>query len=203
VAIDFQNKRGVNLADAIYEKDSINLRTLRYHLRISGITNEFLSLTGGTGGSYHLTGSTIIDNVYSTNFSASTIYSGSTNLYDIFLTSAYIPSINLFDGINTYTANTLGGTSVNVTGLSIANISVSGYSTFNNVYATSVTANTISGNTIFGNKFLAFNETPLNLPIINYTPLSLNDGDTWISYVGGILSLNVRFSGITHNVEIS
>jgi hypothetical protein len=71
--------------------------------------------------------------------SADTIYSGSTDLYDIFLTTAPDgDKTRVQNGTNTFTGGTANEPTVNVTGLTIDNITVSGISSFNSLSATTI-----------------------------------------------------------------
>jgi len=104
-------------------------------------SKNFLPLSGGT-----VTGLTTFNaGVSAVTISAGTIYSGSTDLYDIFGSggggSGDITRVQ--GGINTFTGGTDNYPEVNVTGLSIDNITVSGDSSFNELSATTI----YSGNT--------------------------------------------------------
>ena len=87
---DFNNNRAKNLANPKYGKDAINLRSTKKLLSdFTGnthVTGDYLPLSGGTGGPYIFTGATLVDSFSATTISGGTIYSGATNLYDIFLT---------------------------------------------------------------------------------------------------------------------
>ena len=94
------------------------------------IDNNFLPLSGGT-----VTG----DSYFNASLSANTFYSGSTDLYDIFLTTGNSGDITrLQDGINTFTGGTPNEPTVNITGLTLDNIYVSGNSSFNSISATTI-----------------------------------------------------------------
>ena len=87
-----------------------------------------------------------IGNTFSANtVSGGTLYSGSTNLYDIFAT---VPDQNdvtrVQNGTNTYTGGTATLPTVNVSALTINTIIASGSSTFTG----GLSANTLSGGTI-------------------------------------------------------
>ncbi|MFA5067728.1 MAG: hypothetical protein WC466_06825, partial [Candidatus Izemoplasmatales bacterium] len=84
-------------------------------------------------------------------FSAGTIYSGSTNLYDIFLTSAPASdTTRIQQGLNTYTGGTDNYPTVNISAATLDNISVSGASSLGVVSATTI----ISGSTNLYDIFL-------------------------------------------------
>lgn len=81
------------------------------------------------------------------SLSASTICSGSTNLYDIFATlGASGPTGTTFvqSGTNTFTGGTESLPTVNITSATLANLSTSGTNTANSFFAT-----TLSGGTIY------------------------------------------------------
>jgi hypothetical protein len=129
----------------------------------------FLNLSGGT-----VTG----DTLFTQNLSASTIFSGSTDLSDIF--SSISTSINtgatrVQDGINTFTAGTQFFPTVNITGISIDNISVSGASMFN-----ALTATTISGGTIYSG---ATNLSDVITSLVSASDTFVQDGTN--TFTGG------------------
>ena len=100
---------------------------------ISACTNNiltgFLPISGGT-----LTGS-----LSATSISATSIFSGSTDLSLLFAVMGSDGDITrVQDGINTFTAGTGNFPSVNVTGLSIDNLTVSGTSDLNILSAETV-----------------------------------------------------------------
>lgn len=88
-------------------------------------------------------------NVHATSISGGTLFSGSTNLYDIFSTgtpggaSTYVQN-----GTNTYTGGTLYAPTVNVSALTINTLVASGSSQLAEVTATSLSAITFSAGTI-------------------------------------------------------
>ena len=87
--------------------------------------------------------------------SATTLYSGSTDISDLF---APISSIHnktyVQNGINTFTGGTENNPTINVTGLSIDNISVSGESSFQELSATTI----YSGGTDVSDLFISVND---------------------------------------------
>ena len=104
--------------------------------RVSGGINIS---TGGTANNpiVNLDDDISLSSVSATTLSGGTIYSGSTDLSDIFLTTAdgnYITRVS--SGINTFTGGTGNNPTVNITGLTVDNISVSGVSSFQSVSAT-------------------------------------------------------------------
>lgn len=101
---------------------------------ISGLTSGS-SFTGGTVDNITVTGGTVLSSTSIATLSADTIYSGSTNLYDIFLTTA---DGNDITRVQPGTNITTGGTGNNP----IVNLS-------DNVIINSLSATTISGGTIY------------------------------------------------------
>ena len=84
------------------------------------LNREFLNLSGGT-----VTG----DTLFTANLSATTIFSGSTNLGDL-LNSVVSGGTKVSSGINTFTAGTVLNTSINITGASLDNLYTSGNTNF-------------------------------------------------------------------------
>ena len=87
----------------------------------SGSTGNFLPLSGGTvtGDSYFTQGLSAF------TFSAGTINSGSTNLYDIFITGAHT---HVQNGLNTYTGGTPSAPSVNISAATLSYVSATTFS---------------------------------------------------------------------------
>ncbi len=104
-------------------------------------SDSFLSLTGGT-----VTGNTNIIG----NLSANTLFSGSTNLYDIFSTTSSSDVTRVQPGLNTYTGGTGNLPTVNISALTISTLVASGSSQLGETTATSISGGTISGGTISG-----------------------------------------------------
>jgi hypothetical protein len=69
-------------------------------------------------------------------FSAETIYSGSTNLYDIFSTSSDTTRVQ--GGLNIYTGGTSSSPTVNISAATLDNITVSGNAEFSSVQINSI-----------------------------------------------------------------
>lgn len=111
------------------------------------INNNFNALAESAGqNNFSALTSSIIS---ATTISASTIYSGSTNLYNIFLTSADGNDITRVQpGLNTYTGGTANLPTLNVTGGTFYNLTVTGNSSFQGFTATTVSATTITSSTI-------------------------------------------------------
>lgn len=115
------------------------------------IKREFLNLSGGT-----VSG----DTLFTQSLSASTFYSGATDLSDI-IGSIYVSfdtgTTRVQNGINTYTGGTQQYPTINVTGITIDNINVSGNSYFITLYSVNLSGGTIySGatniNSLFADK---------------------------------------------------
>ena len=109
--------------------------------------------TGGTANNpiVNLDDNISLNSVSANTLSGATIYSGSTDLYDIFLTNADGNDITrVQNGINTFTGGTENNPTINVTALTIDNITVSGDSSFDSVSATTI----YSGSTDLSDIFL-------------------------------------------------
>ena len=148
------------------------------------ISREFLNLSGGT-----VSGNTL----FSANLSASTIYSGSTNLYDIFQSvGTDNDHTHLQNGTNTFTGGTASLPTVNVTALTISDITISGNSILNTLTATTVSGGTIysgatdlydifqivgsdTDHTHLQNGTNTFTGGTSSLPNINVTALTISD----------------------------
>jgi hypothetical protein len=142
------------------------------------------------------------DDILLNSISASTLYSGTTNLSDLFLFKS--DKTFLQNGINTFTAGTSSAQSVNVTALTINTIVASGNSNFNTLSATTLSAGTInSGSTnlydIFAlpsqistnnNGINTFTAGTSNFQSINVTGLSINN----ISVSGNFPIKNISWS---------
>lgn len=147
-------------------------------------TSQSVNVTALTINTITASGSSNFNTLSATTFSAGTINSGSTNLYDIFATPAQISTNN--NGINTFTAGTANFQSINVTGLSINNITVSGVSSFFNLSATSLSAITfysgstdlsllIPAQTLVQNGINTFTGGTSSRPTVNITALTINN----------------------------
>jgi hypothetical protein len=121
-----------------------------------------VNITAATLNTLTVSGSTSLSSV-----SATTIYSGSTDLSLLFQTIANDNNdiTRVQNGLNTYTGGTGNLPTVNISALTINNITVSGSSSFN-----TLTANTISGGTFFSGS------TPLENIIQNY----ITGSDTFV-----------------------
>lgn len=117
--------------------------------------------TGGTvsaGNNIEVSGVTVslqnnisLNSVSANTISGATLYSGSTNLYDIFLTTSDGNDITrVQNGLNTYTGGTGNNPTINVSGLTVNNINVSGISVFNTLSAnTNIYLNNLPVSRIF------------------------------------------------------
>ena len=127
----------------------------------SNIQNGLNTYTGGTSflptvnisaatlDNLIVSGGTTLGTLSATTISGGTLYSGSTNLYDIFAT---VPDQNditrVQPGTNTYTGGTPNNPTVNVSALTINSITASGGSNFSTLSATTLSASTyFSGST--------------------------------------------------------
>lgn len=126
-----QGEFAVNTADKkIFSYDGSNI--FEYG------TNSFLGLSGGTiNGNFNVTGSSFFQTI-----SATTMVSGSTNLYNIFQAiGPETPSTLIQNGLNTYTGGTIEFPTVNISSATLNSLSVSGNSNFNNITATTYYGN--------------------------------------------------------------
>jgi len=102
---------------------------------IKPINTDYLKLSGGT-----VSG----DTYFSQNLSASTIISGSTDLYNIFQTiGSDLPGTLIQNGLNTYTGGTIANPTVNISAATLNNLSVSGETLLGTISAATI----VSGNT--------------------------------------------------------
>ena len=111
--------------------------------------------TGGTENNpvVNLDDDISLNSVSANTLSGATIYSGSTDLYDIFLTNADGNDITrVQNGINTFTGGTENNPTINVTALTIDNITVSGDSSFDSVSATTIYSGSTDLSDIFATK---------------------------------------------------
>ena len=152
--------------------------------------------------------------------SATTIISGSTNLYDIFSVSDDITRVQ--NGLNTYTGGTDNYPTVNISAATLDNLSVSGASSLGIVSATTLTANTIYTHTISGMSPVYVNDVIVSNASISATSISLEAGTTSKPFVqlnsgellttvvpGAIefknddmyISLNTPYSGTTYTSQ--
>lgn len=116
-------------------------------------TFQSVNISGLTINNINVSGSSVFNTLSAVTLSASTIISGSTNLYGIFqpignyvTTSQLSSNIN---GINTFTAGTANAQSINVTGLTIDNLRVTGATTLGSVTATTYYSGTSELSTLF------------------------------------------------------
>jgi len=134
-------------------------------------------------------GTSIGGNSIATNVSATTFYSGSTNLQNVIqnmitgVTTGITSTIQ--NGLNTYTGGTGFLPTINVSALTIDNINVSGTSMFTG----GLSANTLSGGTIYsGNTDVSLLfATPANISLIN-SQLITKANLSGATFTGGIIS---------------
>jgi len=105
------------------------------HTRVQGGTNIS---TGGTASVpiINLDDDITLNSVSATTISASTLYSGTTDLSNLFQLKGEDIYTRVQNGLNTYTGGTAIAPTVNVSGLTIDNITVSGESSFQALSAT-------------------------------------------------------------------
>lgn len=123
---------------------------------VSGSSNIDSVQTGSLPSEYTIylksgiTVNSVVANIFSggtgtfSSVSATTFYSGSTDLSTLFQLAGAEDITRVQSGLNTYTGGTVNFPSVNVSALTIDNIIVSGSSRFNSLSAT-----TLSGGTIY------------------------------------------------------
>ena len=112
---------------------------------IQPIKREFLNLSGGT-----VTGDTVFtQGLYANSLSGGTLYSGSTNLENIFLTPGQLSSTTLSQGSNISLQQIGNDYQISVVDSpSFDNIDFSGTSTGGNINALNITGDTIYANTV-------------------------------------------------------
>lgn len=112
---------------------------------IQPIKREFLNLSGGT-----VTGDTVFtQGLYANSLSGGTLYSGSTNLENIFLTPGQLSSTTLSQGSNVSLQQIGNDYQISVVDSpSFDNIDFSGTSTGGNINALNITGDTIYANTV-------------------------------------------------------
>lgn len=112
---------------------------------IQPIKREFLNLSGGT-----VTGDTVFtQGLYANSLSGGTLYSGSTNLENIFLTPGQLSSTTLSQGSNVSLQQIGNDYQISVVDSpSFDNIDFSGTSTGGNINALNITGDTIYVNTV-------------------------------------------------------
>jgi len=112
---------------------------------IQPIKREFLNLSGGT-----VTGDTVFtQGLYANSLSGGTLYSGSTNLENIFLTPGQLSSTTLSQGSNVSLQQVGADYQISVVDSpSFDNIDFSGTSTGGNINALNITGDTIYANTV-------------------------------------------------------
>jgi len=167
-----------------------------------------VNITGGTFDNISVSGASLFDTL-----SASTIYSGGTNLEDVIISLILSGDTSdvtrVGNGINTFTGGTDNNPTVNVTGGTFDNIIVSGEAAFNTLSATTFysgstdlgffindlnvskydkTGGTITGNvSITGDLEVLGTATTLNTEVVQSKDnnIDLNYGGTHLSAVGG------------------
>ena len=112
---------------------------------IQPIKREFLNLSGGT-----VTGDTVFtQGLYANSLSGGTLYSGSTNLENIFLTPGQLTATTLSEGSNVSLQQAGADYQISVVDSpSFDNIDFSGTSTGGNIDALNITGDTIYASTL-------------------------------------------------------
>ena len=123
------------------------------------------------------------------SLSANTIYSGTTNLYDIFATAGDVGDITRVQyGLNTYTGGTANNPTINISGATLDNLNVSGETSLGSISATTIISGTTNLYDIFGvggGGHTIFSQTSVtgltqreNLRFVDYLKASDDDPDT-------------------------
>ena len=113
-----------------------------------------VNISGGTLDNINVSGISIFNSITAITISGGIIYSGGTNLSDIFATSVSGDVTRVQNGLNTYTGGSVHYPTINVSGLTIDNINVSGGSVFESLSANSLSASSYySGSTPLGEVF--------------------------------------------------
>lgn len=145
--------------------------------QLTGISSDF---TGGTViGETNFTGGASVNTLSAITFSASTIYSGNTNLYDIFLTSADGNDITRIQpGININTGGTENNPIINLD---------------DNIIISSISASTISGAT------LNLNSLSSTTTATTYNNLVIDSGGNVMKNNQFYIGVNFESTGVTWN----
>jgi hypothetical protein len=138
---------------------------------IQPIKREFLNLSGGT-----VTGNTVFaQGLYANGLSGGTLYSGSTNLENIFLTPGQITATTLSQGSNVSLQQIGNDYQISVVDSpSFDNIDFSGTSTGGNINALNITADTIYANTVI--EPILDNSVDIATPFKRFRSLNTVDG---------------------------
>lgn len=136
---------------------------------------EIINLQSNLDTKFAISGGTFTGPISGTSISATTFYSGSTDLSNLFATQSQVAGLattHVQNGINTFTGGTALAPTVNVTALTISNITSSGSAIFNSLSST-----TISGGTLYsGNTELSIIFSGANLWTAGPGPYSLKAG---------------------------
>jgi len=154
------------------------------------INSNFETLANNSGqDSFSALTSTIIS---AATISASTIYSGSTNLYNIFLTSADGNDITRIQpGLNTYTGGTENLPTINITGGTFDSLTVTGNSSFQGLTATTLSATSIDATSISATSISAVSIVNIYkyTKRLTYTDINTNLSAGTVSVSAGDLGL--------------
>lgn len=146
--INFNGGKASSMADAIFETDGVNLRSLRRYASILTANTVYAVVSGITAGSNILISGTTTaitislnpnvttTSITTTTSNSGTIFSAGTDLYDIFITTNDGNDITRVQpGLNTYTGGTANFPTVNISGGTFDSITSSGSSSFNSLSA--------------------------------------------------------------------
>jgi len=115
----------------------------------------------GTG---NTVGIELADDIYADTVSGGTLYSGSTDLYDIFVTTASITGVtSIDDGVNTYVTGSVTVPVVNVSGGSFDNIYVSGVTSVGAISATTIYSGSTDLSELFGSGIVNGTGSPTHI----------------------------------------
>jgi len=173
-----------------------------------------VNVTGLTIDNIDVSGSSVFNTLTAVTLSGGTIFSGSTDLSNIFQTIHDIGHTDVQDGTNIFTAGTANNPSVNITGLTIDSITVSGDASYQGLSAVTY----YSGSTDVSDLFIhvgqagditrvqeginTFTAGTANNPTVNITGLTIDNitvsGES--SFQG--LSAITIFSGSTDLSDI-
>lgn len=167
------------------------------------IKREFLNLSGGT-----VTGDTVFtQGLYASVLSGGTIYSGSTNLEDIFLTASDVSGTTLSEGANILLQQT--GINYNVSVIdspSFYNLFFSGIASGGNLSVFNLSGNTIySGST---NLYDIFSQTDYYTTGSTFNPttkiatFNRNDGNTYALNLSALTTADTYITGFTYSPNV-
>lgn len=167
-------------------------------------SSSFLGLTGGT-----ISGNVFVSiGLSATTLSGGTIYSGGTNLYDIFLTAGDLSGITVSAGSNISVQQVGNDYKVSLTASpSVNNLTFSGTSTGGNIFATNLSGGTIfSGGTNLYDIFEPKNKSPYETYILTAgTSYSFTGTVNTVSIyktIGSATHINLPSSPVVNNFYV-